>query len=136
MAHGGSQARGQIGAVAAGPHHSHNNTRSEPCLRPTPKLTATLGPKPTEQCQGSNLQPHGSWSDSFRFVSAVPQQELPEGEDTDPPSVSHLTLPGVPSPSWSFSLEPDRVWRLKCDAQNEPRTTVQSGWCVPVSSLI
>ena len=31
-AHGGSQARGQIGAVAAGLHHSHSNARTEPCL--------------------------------------------------------------------------------------------------------
>ena len=33
-AYGGSQARGQTGAVAAGLHHSHSNARSEPCLRP------------------------------------------------------------------------------------------------------
>ena len=31
-AHGGSQARGLIGATAAGLHHSHSNTRSEPHL--------------------------------------------------------------------------------------------------------
>ena len=41
-AYGGSQARAQIGAVAAGLHHSHSNTRSEPSLPPTPQLTATL----------------------------------------------------------------------------------------------
>jgi len=29
MAYGGSQARGPIGAVAAGLRHSHSNTRSE-----------------------------------------------------------------------------------------------------------
>ena len=32
-AHGGSQPRGQIGAVATGLRHSHINSRSEPCLR-------------------------------------------------------------------------------------------------------
>ena len=32
MAYGGSQARGQIGAAAAGLHHSHSHTISEPCL--------------------------------------------------------------------------------------------------------
>ena len=32
QAHGGSQARGQIEAVAASLHHSHSNTRSEPHL--------------------------------------------------------------------------------------------------------
>ena len=37
-----SQARGLIGATAAG--HSHSHTGSEPCLQPTPQLTATLDP--------------------------------------------------------------------------------------------
>ena len=35
-AYGSSQARGGIGATAAGLHHSHSNTESEPCLRPIP----------------------------------------------------------------------------------------------------
>jgi len=43
-AYGGSQARGLIGAVATGLHQSHSNTGSEPRLRPTPQLTATLDP--------------------------------------------------------------------------------------------
>ena len=42
--YGTSQARGQIGAAAASPHHSRSNARSKPCLRPTPQLTATVGP--------------------------------------------------------------------------------------------
>ena len=42
--YGGSQARGPIGAVAAGLHHSHSNTTSELHLRPTPQLTAMLDP--------------------------------------------------------------------------------------------
>ena len=40
-AYGGSQARGRIGAVAAGLHHSHSNAGSKPHLQPTPQLTAT-----------------------------------------------------------------------------------------------
>ena len=40
-AYGGSQARGQTGATAAGLHHS--NIRSEPRLQPTP-LTAIPDP--------------------------------------------------------------------------------------------
>ena len=32
VAHGGSKARGQIRAVAAGLHHSHSNARSEHIL--------------------------------------------------------------------------------------------------------
>ena len=44
MTHGGSQARGQIGATAAGLHHSYSNTRSKPCLQPTPHLTAMPDP--------------------------------------------------------------------------------------------
>ena len=43
-AHGSSQARGQIGARAAGLHHRHSNTGSEPRLRPTPQLMAALDP--------------------------------------------------------------------------------------------
>ena len=47
MAFGGSQARGRIGAVVAGLHHSHSNVGSEPCLLPAPQLRAmrwTLNP--------------------------------------------------------------------------------------------
>ena len=43
-AYGGSQARGPIAATTAGLHHSHSKARSEPCLRPTPQLMATLYP--------------------------------------------------------------------------------------------
>ena len=35
-AYGGSQARGRIGATAAGLYHSHSNTGSKPRLEPTP----------------------------------------------------------------------------------------------------
>ena len=64
-AYGGFQARGLIGAVAASLHQSHSNSGSEPHLRPTPQVTATLDPSPTEQGQGSNPPPRGSSSDSF-----------------------------------------------------------------------
>ena len=53
-AHGSSQTRGQIGATAAGLHHSHSNVGSEPSLRPTAQLPATVDPQPTEQGQGLN----------------------------------------------------------------------------------
>ena len=53
---GGSQARGLIGAVAAGLLQSHSSVGSEPRLQPTPQLKA----QPTEQGRGSNPQPHGS----------------------------------------------------------------------------
>ena len=44
MAYGGSQARGLIGAAAAGLRQSHSNTGSEPRLQPTPQLAATPDP--------------------------------------------------------------------------------------------
>ena len=44
VAYGGSQARVQIGAVAAGLCHSHSNTGSKPRLQPTPQLTAMPDP--------------------------------------------------------------------------------------------
>ena len=59
VAYGGSQARGRFGAAAAGLHHSHSNTGSEPCLRPTPQLMAMPDPQYTEQGQGPSLSPHG-----------------------------------------------------------------------------
>ena len=51
-AYRGSQARGRIGAVSTGLRHSQSHTRSEPCLWPTPQLTATPDPWPTEWGQG------------------------------------------------------------------------------------
>ena len=44
VAYGGSQARGRIGTVAAGLHHSHSSAGSKPHLQPTPQLTATPEP--------------------------------------------------------------------------------------------
>ena len=38
------QARGRIGATAAGLRHSHSHVESKPHLWPTPQLTATLEP--------------------------------------------------------------------------------------------
>ena len=40
-AYGGSQARDQIGATAAGLHRRHSNAGSKPRVRTTPQLTAT-----------------------------------------------------------------------------------------------
>ena len=40
-AHGSSQARGLIRAIAADLYRSHSNARSEPRLQPTPQLTET-----------------------------------------------------------------------------------------------
>ena len=48
VAYGSSQARGRIGATAAGPHHSHSNAGSQPPLQTTPRLTAMLDHSPTE----------------------------------------------------------------------------------------
>ena len=39
-----SQARGQIGATAAGLCHCHSNAGSEPSLQPLPQLMATPDP--------------------------------------------------------------------------------------------
>ena len=43
-AYGSSQARGQIGAIAAGLYHTWNNARFEPHLWPAPQLMATPDP--------------------------------------------------------------------------------------------
>jgi len=44
VAYGGSQARGQITAIAAGLYHSHSNARSKAHLQPTPQLKAMPDP--------------------------------------------------------------------------------------------
>ena len=44
VAYGGSQAGGQIGAVATGLHQSQSNAGSESRLQPTPQLTAMPDP--------------------------------------------------------------------------------------------
>ena len=54
VAYGSSQARGWIRAAAAGLHHRHSNIGSEPHLRPTPQLRATLDSQPAEWGQGLN----------------------------------------------------------------------------------
>ena len=74
MAYGGSQARGRIRAAAAGLCHSHSNSRFELSLQPTPQLTETPVPQPTEGGQGSN--PHLQWI-LVGFITTEPQQELP-----------------------------------------------------------
>ena len=43
-AYGGPQARGRIGAVAAGLHHSQSKARFELHLQPIPQLMATPDP--------------------------------------------------------------------------------------------
>ena len=44
VVYGGSQARGQIRAKAAGLCHSHSSVGSEPRLQPIPQLTAMSDP--------------------------------------------------------------------------------------------
>ena len=44
LVYGGSQARSQIRAVAAGLRQSHSNEGSKPHLQPTPQLMATPDP--------------------------------------------------------------------------------------------
>ena len=55
-AYGGSQARGEMGAVAA--RAIVMQDPSHVC-EPTPQLMATRDPQPIERGQGSNLCPHG-----------------------------------------------------------------------------
>ena len=48
MAYGSSQTRGQIGAAAAGLHHSHSNVGLKLHLRPTPQFSVTPDSRPIE----------------------------------------------------------------------------------------
>ena len=60
MQYRGSQTRGLIGSIITGLCQRHRNTWSKPHLQPTPQLTATPDPQPTEQGQGLNPQAHSS----------------------------------------------------------------------------
>ena len=44
VAYGGSQARGQVGAIAFGLHYSHGNVGSKLYLQTTPQLMVTVNP--------------------------------------------------------------------------------------------
>ena len=66
VAYGSSQARGWIGAAAAGHSHSHRNTRSEPQLWPTSQVTTT--PDPLKQWD----QTASSWI-LVGFISTEPR---------------------------------------------------------------
>ena len=49
---------------------AYSYTRSKPCLRPIPQLTAILDPQPTEWGQGSNLRPHDASQIRFLWATA------------------------------------------------------------------
>ena len=67
-AYGSSQARRQIRAVAVGLRHSHSNTGSELCLRPTPQLSATYWVRP-------GIKPTSPWV-LVGFVAAELWREI------------------------------------------------------------
>ena len=67
MTYGGSQAGGQIGAVATGLHHSHINARSKLYLQLTPQLLNPLSKLRDQTC---------ILMVTSQFVSAQPWWEL------------------------------------------------------------
>ena len=71
VAHGGSQARSQIGATTAGYSHSHMG--SKPHLQPTPQLTAM--PDPFTHWVRPGTEPSSSGI-LVGFITPEPQQEL------------------------------------------------------------
>ena len=73
LVYGGSQARGQIRAVATGLHYNHSSRRYEPCLQPTSELVANARSLTHWAIPG--MEPASSWI-LVRFVSTEPQWEL------------------------------------------------------------
>ena len=68
------QARGQTGPTAAGLHHSHSNSGSEPRLWHIPQLMVTGSPTHWVR---PGIEPASSWT-LVGFISAAPQGELPK----------------------------------------------------------
>ena len=86
MAYGSSQAKGWIGAVAKGLHHSHSNAGSEPHLQSIPQQLGMRAASVSYTLAHGNarslahwarpgIKP-ASWWMPVRFVSAELQQEL------------------------------------------------------------
>ena len=71
LAFGSSQARGRIGAVAAGQCHIHSHTRSEPCLWPNTTIHGNAGPL----THWAGIEP-ASLQMLVRFVTAESQWQL------------------------------------------------------------
>ena len=104
MAYGSLQARGQIGAIAAGLHYSHSHAGSEPSLQPTSQLTATLDP--LTHWEGPRIKPTFSWI-LVRFVFHWVTTGTPHTQFWDifffsllltriPPTLSALQRPPFP----------------------------------------
>ena len=74
-AYGGSQARGLIGATAAGLNHSHSNARSNENLRPTPQPTSHGNTGSLTHRARPGIEPTTPWF-LVGFISAAPRQEL------------------------------------------------------------
>ena len=74
MAHGSSQARGQIRAATTSLHHSHSNTGSQLSMAPTPQFTANARSLIHRARPG--IEPTSSWI-PVGFVTAEQQWELP-----------------------------------------------------------
>ena len=70
---GSSQAKGRLGAVAAGLRYSHSNTRSEPRLWPTPQVMAM--PDLLTHRTRPGIEPASSWI-PVGFIIARPWREL------------------------------------------------------------
>ena len=83
----------EVPRLAAGLHHSHSNTESEPCLWPIPQIMATLGPWPTEWVQRWNPHPRGYQLDSFSLSH-------------DRTSFSYSFLSQLSQACWSVTYKP------------------------------
>ena len=100
--YGSSQARGLIGAAAAGLHHSHSNTGSRIWASSVTYTTAHVNTRSLTHWVGPSVEPATSWI-LVRFVTVTnkPQGELPH---------SFLSM-CAPLPYW---VSRTRQWNLSC----------------------
>ena len=75
-AYGSFQARGQIGASAAGLHHSHRKVGLEPCLWPTPHTTVHGNAESLTHWARPEIK-HSSSRILVRFITTELQGKLP-----------------------------------------------------------
>ena len=99
-----SQARAQIGATAAGLHHSHSNVRSESHLQPTLQLMAMLDPRPTEQGQElTRILMDTSWMHFHCTTREFPIASFRDGTSTNVYHVVKSQLWWVMKATWGHA---------------------------------
>ena len=121
-AYGSSQARGQIGAIASGLHHSHSKVGSKPCLQ-TYTTAHGNARSPTHWIRPGIKHP--ILMDTSWIVSTAPQWELQDWSISISSLIKNVALT---LGQW-FSIEGDFVPWAHFAMSRENLSCYKQGWC-------